>query len=385
MDVYLDHAATTACRKEVAEKMSELMCVHYGNPSSLHKKGFEAEKEATRSRETIAGLLKVDAKEIYFTSGGTESDNMAIFGAAACRRRSGKHVITTMIEHPAVLECMKKLETDGYELTAVRPDSAGIVRPETIRSAMRPDTILVSVMHVNNEVGSVQPLEQIGEVIREVQPNALFHSDCVQSFGKYVLRPKKWGIDLLSISSHKCHGPKGVGALYIREGVNLPPLMYGGGHQRGMRPGTENVPGAVGFAMAASLCYEQLEQKTERLYTLRSRLTDGLQAIGGVHIHGGGQREETAPHIVSVSFQDVSAEVLLHTLEESGIYVSSGSACSSNHPSLSHVLQAMEAPAQTLRSTIRFSFGEGTTAEEIDYTLQCLYNCVPVLRRFVRR
>lgn len=385
MEVYLDHAATTPCYAEVAQKVATLMCDQYGNTSSLHKKGIEAERAVRRAREDVASLLKVDEKEIYFTSGGTESDNTAVFGAAARMGRRGRHIVTTSIEHPAVLESVRKLEAEGFAATYVEPDKDGVVTEQAIQKALRPDTILVSVMHVNNEIGSVQPLAEIGRAVKEYNKEIIYHSDCVQSFGKMLIRPRKWNLDMISVSGHKFHGPKGTGVLYVREGTGILPILSGGGHQRGMRPGTENVPAACGLALAGQMCYEHLDEKRERMYRLKERLAAGLEKIGDVHIQGSIDREKTAPHVLAAAFKNVAAEVLLHTLEENGVYVSSGSACSSNHPSVSHVLHAIQAPPDTLKCTIRFSLGESTTEEEIDYTLECLYNCVPRLRKFVRR
>lgn len=385
MEVYLDHAATTACFPEVARHVADVSCNMYGNTSSLHAKGLEAEHLMEKARKDVAALMKVHPKEIYFTSGGTESDNTAILGAVRRMQRRGRHIITTQMEHPAVSSVMQVLESEGYKVTWLRPGTDGVIRPEQVDKALRPDTILVSIMHVNNEIGTVQPLGEIGEVIHRFDSQILFHSDCVQSFGKLLLRPAKWHVDMVSVSGHKFHGPKGTGVLYIREGAGVSPILYGGGHQRGMRPGTENVPGASGLAMAAKKCCDDMEKVKEQLLALRTYFIDGLKEIGQIHIHGSDQLEEIAPHVLSVAFADVSAEVLLHSLEAEGIYVSSGSACSSNHPSVSTVLQAIDAPVWTQKSTIRFSFCEATTKEEIDYTLKCLYNCVPKLRRFVRR
>ena len=386
MNCYLDNSATTRCFDSVAELTARIMCKDYGNPSSLHQKGVEAEAYVRNAKEVIAKSLKVTPKEIFFTSGGTESDNLALRGAAYANCRRGKHLITTAIEHPAVLRTMQYLQEQGFEVTYLPVDSCGRLRTEDLEKALRPDTILVSVMHVNNEIGSVQPLAQIGELLHRYNPDILFHVDAVQGYGKFRIYPKRIGIDMLSVSAHKIHGPKGVGFLYVGERVKIRPVLFGGGQQRGLRSGTENVPGIAGMAKAAEEIYRNLDEDVERLYALRQRFTEGLARLDGVSVNGS-RGKDCAPHIVSASFEGVRSEVLLHALEEKGIYVSAGSACASNHPDTagSATLRAIGLKKELLSSTVRFSFSVFTTEEEIDYTLQALYELVPVLRRFIRR
>lgn len=383
MEVYLDNSATTRVFPEVAELVTRIMCEDYGNPSSMHMKGVQSEQYIRYAKETFAKLLKVQEKEIFFTSGGTESDNLAILGCAGANLRAGKHLITTHIEHPAVLETMKYLEKQGFDVTYLGVDEHGIVRPEDVKKALRPDTILVSVMHTNNELGSLQPLEEISKVIKEYNPSILFHVDAVQGFGKFRIYPKKLGIDLLAMSSHKIHGPKGVGLLYVNEKVKIHPIAFGGGQQKGMRSGTENVPGIAGMAKAAEMVYAHLEEDNERLYGLKEYFINGLKQLEDVRVNGLTGRD-SAPHVVSVSVRGVRSEVLLHALEDKGIYVSAGSACASNHPQTSETLKAIGLDKDLLNSTIRFSFSTFTTKEEIDYTLQAMYDMIPMLRRYSR-
>ena len=389
MEVYLDNSATTRVFPEVAELMTKIMCEDYGNPSSLHMKGIQAEQYIRYAKEILARILKVNEKELLFTSGGTESDNMALVGCAMANRRRGKHLITTRIEHPAVLQTMHYLESQGFQVTYLSVDSCGQIDLEELARAVTPDTILVSVMHTNNEIGAVQPVAQIADIIKSRNPYTLFHVDAVQGFGKDKIYPKQMGIDLLSVSSHKIHGPKGVGLLYINDRIKIQPIIYGGGQQQNLRSGTENVPGAAGMAKAAELLYKNLEQDREHLYQLKRHFIEGVRQMEGVQVNGLPEGDEygmrTAPHIVSVSFRGVRSEVLLHTLEEKGIYVSAGSACSAHKPQPSATLKAIGVEKPLLESTIRFSFSILTTLEEIDYTLQVLYDKIPVLRKFTRR
>lgn len=383
MEVYLDNSATTACFEEAAQLMHRILCEDYGNPSSLHHKGVEAEAYLRYANETFAKILKVNEKEIFFTSGGTESDNIALVGAAMANHRAGRHLITTRIEHPAVLQPMSYLEGQGFEVTYLSVDRQGKISLEELEQAIRPDTILVSIMHTNNEIGSIQPVAEAGELIRKKNPKTLFHVDAVQGFGKARIYPGKMHIDMLSASGHKIHGPKGVGLLYMREGAKVSPIMYGGGQQRGLRSGTENLPGIAGFAKAAELVYQDLEQDVDRMYALREKLTDGVKNIDDVICNGCPGREG-APHVVSVSFRGVRSEVLLHALEERGIYVSAGSACSAHKPQPSATLRAIGVEKDLLGSTIRFSLSGFTTDEEIAYTCQNLEEIVPKLRRYTR-
>lgn len=389
MEVYLDNSATTSVLPEVAQLMTKVMCEDYGNPSSMHRKGVEAENYIRYAKETLAKLLKVSEKEIIFTSGGTESDNMALIGCAMANMRRGRHLITTRIEHPAVLQTMNYLESQGFQVTYLPVDKCGRIRLEDLQRAIRPDTILVSIMHVNNEIGALQPIAEAGALIKRMNPNILFHVDAVQGFGKFRIYPKKMNIDLLSVSSHKIHGPKGVGFLYVGEKVKILPITYGGGQQKNMRSGTENVPGIAGMAKAAELMYENLENDVNKLYELKEYFIKGVTGIEGIQINGLVPSEAdlrgTAPHVVSVSVAGVRSEVLLHALEDKGIYISAGSACASNKPQTSETLKAIGLQREYWDSTIRFSFSVLTTREEIDYTLQVLFELIPMLRKYTRR
>ena len=384
MEVYLDNSATTRCFPEVAELMKQMMCEDYGNPSSLHRKGVQAENHLRTAKETIARILKVNEKELLFTSGGTESDNLALIGAAHANCRRGKHLITTSIEHPAILQTMKYLEEEGFRVTYLPVDEKGCICLEDLQRAITGETILVSIMYTNNEVGSQQPVAQAGALIKKMNPQILFHVDAVQGFGKARIYPKKMSIDMLSVSGHKIHGPKGVGFLYVDSHVKLKPIVFGGGQQNGMRSGTENVPGIAGIAKAAQIMYEHYDQDIEKLYDLKKCFVEGVKRIDQVIVNGP-ECMDGAPHIVSVSFSGVRSEVLLHSLEDKGIYVSAGSACSAHKPQPSATLMAMGVPKDLLSSTIRFSFSVFTTMEEINYTLEALYDIIPMLRRYTRK
>lgn len=385
MEVYLDNSATTRTFPEVAELMSKIMCEDYGNPSSMHNKGVQAERYVRYGRETLAKILKVNEKEIYFTSGGTESDNLALIGCAMANYRAGKHLITTKIEHPAILQTMHYLEDQGFEVTYLSVDGKGQISLQELQNAMRKDTILVSMMHTNNEIGAVEPIAEAGRLIKSMNPSTLFHVDAVQGFGKYRIYPKRMGIDLLSVSGHKIHGPKGVGFLYIGEKVKIHNIIYGGGQQKNLRSGTENVPGIAGMARAAEMLYNHLEEDAERLYSLKNYFCEGLRKIPDIRINNP-EGMEGAPHIVSLSVKGVRSEVLLHALEDRGIYVSAGSACSSNKPHTagSATLKAIKLPEELLDSTLRFSMSVYTTREELDYTLQVMYDIIPMLRKYTR-
>lgn len=384
MEVYLDNSATTKCYENVREIVGKIMCEDYGNPSSMHRKGVEAEKYIREAKETLAKILKVQEKELFFTSGGTECDNLALIGCARANHRAGKHLITSSIEHPAILNTMQYLEQEeGFRVTYLPVDEDGRISLEALKEALCEETILVSIMYVNNEVGSVQPIAEAVKIVKDYNKNILFHVDAVQGFGKYRIFPKKEGIDLLSVSGHKIHGPKGTGVLYVNEKIKIKPIMFGGEQQKNVRSGTENVPGIAGLALAAKTIYTGLEDKVAKMRQLKAYFIEGISKIEHTKIHGR-YDETSAPHIVSVGFAGIRSEVLLHTLEDKGIYVSSGSACASNHPAISGVLKGIGAGKEYLDSTLRFSFSEFTTKEEIDYTLETLYNCVPVLRKYTR-
>lgn len=383
MEVYLDNSATTKCYDSVGQLVGKVMCEDYGNPSSMHKKGVDAEKYVRESKETLAKLLKVQEKEIFFTSGGTESDNLALIGCARANHRAGKHLITTTIEHPAILNTMRHLEEIGFRVTYLPVDKDGCVRLDALKKALCNETILVSIMYVNNEVGSVQPIEEAVRIVKNYNPRILFHVDAVQGFGKYRIHPKKIGVDLMSISGHKIHGPKGTGVLYINEKVKIKPIVFGGEQQKNIRSGTENVPGIAGIGLAAKEIYTDFDAKIAQMRELKNYFIEGVRRIEKTAIHGCAD-ETSAPHIISVGFAGIRSEVLLHTLEDKGIYVSAGSACASNHPATSGVLRGIGVRPEYLDSTLRFSLSEFTTKEEIDYTLKTLYNCVPMLRKYTR-
>lgn len=383
MEVYLDNSATTKVYPQVAQLVADIMTTDYGNASSMHLIGVKAEKYLKYSKETIAGIMKVKEKEIFFTSGGTESDNWALMGAAYANHRAGKHLITTKIEHPAILQTMEHLKDEGFEITYLSVDKKGQISLDELKKAIRPDTILVSIMFVNNEVGAIQPIDEAGAIIKQANPKTLFHVDAVQGFGKLRLLPKKWQIDMVSVSGHKIHGPKGTGFLYIDEKVKIRPIVFGGGQQNGYRSGTENVPGIAGLGKASELIYKDLIEDSRHLYTLKKVLIEGLEKIEQVKING--PVDETgAPHIVSASIEGIRSEVLLHSLEDRGIYVSAGSACASHKHTVSDTLLAMGLSTDQMDSTIRFSMSVFTTKEEIDYTLKCIYELVPMLRRYTR-
>ena len=384
MEAYLDNSATTRCYEEVRDIVVKTMMENYGNPSSMHLKGVEAEKYVKEAAREIARTLKVQEKEIYFTSGGTESDNWALIGTAMANQRKGKHIITTVFEHAAISAPAAWLEDQGFEVTRVPVDSRGNLSMEELAAAIREDTILVSAMYVNNELGAVLPVEEIGALIKEKNPDTLFHADAIQAYGKYRIFPKKMKIDLLSVSSHKIHGPKGAGFLYIGEKVKIHPLILGGGQQKGMRSGTDNVPGIAGMGEAARIIYEHLEENTSRMRELKEYFRGELEKIDNVEINGP-VAGEGAPHILNASFLGVRSEVLLHALEDQGIYVSAGSACSSHKRTGSPSLGAIGLSPERKESAVRFSFSEFTTKEELDYTLETLKSLLPMLTRYARR
>lgn len=384
MEVYFDNAATTRCDGQAVELMQRILLEDYGNPSSLHKKGMEAEAYIKTACAQLARILKVAEKELIFTSGGTESNNLALIGTALANQRAGKHIITTAIEHASVYNPLIFLEGLGFEVTYLPVDGTGVLALEELENAVRSDTILVSLMHVNNEIGTIEPVAEAARLIHEKNPDTLIHVDAIQSFGKLKIYPRRLGIDMLSVSGHKIHGPKGVGFLYVKDKTKIKPFIHGGGQQKNMRSGTENVAGIAALGAAAEALYHGFDEKIARLYELRSYFCRGLSRLDGVTINGA-EGEKGAPHIVSVSFEGVRAEVLLHALEERGIYVSAGSACSSNHPAISGTLQAIGVRRELLDATIRFSMSVESTREEADYVLAQLEELLPQLRRFRRR
>lgn len=381
MEVYLDNAATTKAANEVVDIVTRVMLEDYGNPSSKHMKGVDAEKYVKNATQIIAKTLKCQEKEIVYTSGGTESNNMAIIGAAMANRRKGNHVIVSSVEHSSVKEPFNFLEQQGYKVTFLPVDSNGSVLLDALKEALDDETILVSTMMVNNEIGTIEPIEQISRIVKSYNEDIVFHVDAIQAYGKLKIIPKKLGIDLLTVSGHKIHGPKGTGFIYIKDKTRLKPIILGGGQQKGMRSGTENVPGIAGLGKAVELIYNSdFDNKQQDMYELRKWFVSELCKIEGVTING--SEENAAWHVVSASFDGIKAEVLLHALEDKGIYVSSGSACSSNRPGFSSTLAAIGLDNKLLDSTIRFSFCFETTKEELEYTISELNNLLPVLRKY---
>ena len=375
--IYLDNAATTKPSKAAADAMLSVV-ENFGNPSSLYRLGLDSEKIINKSKDTIAQILTVESKNIYFTSGGTEANNTAILGEAYGRRKLGNHIITTKIEHPSVLETVKRLEGEGFDVTYLGVDTDGRISLDELQSSLREDTILVSIMHVNNETGVVEPVDKVKEIMRKISPNAVLHCDCVQSFGKLDVKPKLWGADLVSISAHKIHGFKGVGALYMND-TKLRPLITGGEQQKGIRPGTENVGGIAAFGAAAEECICDSEKMKDLRLKFKSML---LEKIDNIKING--SDEYNSGSVLNVSFIGVKAEILLHALEMHEIYVSTGSACSSHKPQPSHVLTAMGLDKNEIGGAVRFSFDENTTEEKLLITANALEKEVNTIRKYVR-
>ena len=385
MEAYFDNSATTIVTDSVKDIVVKTMTEDFGNPSAMHMVGVKAEKYIKEAQENIAKILKVDPKEIFFTSGGTESNNMAIIGTAMANKRKGNKIITTSVEHSSVLATMKYLEEQGFEVIYLPVDRYGVVQMEALEKEMTEDTILVSTMYVNNEVGAIEPVGEIGQYIKKVNPSVVYHVDAIQAFGKLEIKPRRDNIDLLTVSGHKIHGPKGSGFLFINDKTRIKPIIYGGGQQKGMRSGTENVPAIAGLATAVKLIYNNdFESKIVHLYELKDYFIDELEKLPDVQVNSK-KGTDSAPQIVSASFKGVRAEVLLHSLEDKEIYVSSGSACSSNKPGLSNTLVAIGLDKDLLDSTLRFSFCYETTKEELEYTIETLKQLLPMLRKYTRR
>ena len=384
--IYLDNAATTAVDPAIIEAMARCMGETYGNPSSAHHMGIEAERLMERARTNTADALGAKSDTVIFTSGGTEANNLAIRGALSDLIDKGKtgHIITTAIEHPSVGRVFDWLENKGFDVTRLSVNERGIIDLDALKRALRPDTKIVSIMHVNNEIGSIQPLEAIGAIIQNAPKRPLLHVDAVQSFGKYPFAPEKWGVDLASLSAHKIHGPKGVGALYVRKGVRIIPQSLGGGHEGGIRSGTSNVPGIVGLGMAAELA--AANPIAGHAMALKKRFVECIRdTIADFRINGPGI-EEGAAHILNIGFASVKGEVLANMLSQQGVYVSTGSACSQRKkPHASYVLQAIGAPGDYIDGSIRVSFSRYNTMEEIEKSVEILKYCVGKARMFVRR
>ena len=384
MDVYFDNSASTKVSEKAIEIMLKTMRDDYANTSGKHIKGVEAESYVKDAADIIAKTLKVKKGEIIFTSGGTESNNMALIGGAMSRKRYGKHIIISGIEHPAVYRPAEFLTEQGFELSVLPVNSEGQVDLELLKSTIRDDTVLVSVMYVNNEIGAIEPVEEISKIIKAENKDILFHVDAIQAYTKLRINPKSQGIDMLSASGHKFHGPKGVGFLYIDSNVKINPIIFGGGHQRGMRSGTLNTTGIAGMGVAAKEAYENFDERINKISELKYYLMDELEKTEGAILNTG-RGENFAPQVISVSFEDIRAEVLLHALEDRGIYVSSGSACSSNHPGISGTLKAIGVRENLLDATIRISLSEINNKEEADYFIKNLKELLPLLRKFVRK
>lgn len=379
--IYLDNSATTQQLPEVTEQMLEYMNECFGNPSSLHRLGLQAEKGVKTARKQLQDAFPAGGRAV-FTSGGTEADNMALFGAAKAGRRRGRRIVTTKVEHPAVLECCAALEQEGFEVIRVGVDRQCRLDLEALKDAVSEDTILVSVMQVNNEAGTVMPLQEIAEICRS-RSEAVLHCDAVQSFGKI---PLPGGADLISASGHKIHGPKGIGSLWIRDGIRIPALIRGGGQEKDLRSGTENVPAIAGFGLAARIASEHRTVQMKRVAGLRQRLMEGLleeipDTVVNSPAESGTEAGMCCPSILNVSFLGTRGEVILHTLEQSGVYVSTGSACSSNKKGRSHVLEAMGCTDREIEGAIRFSLGVMNTEEEIEEAVEKTAEAVKRFRR----
>lgn len=374
-EVYLDNSATTRPYDEVIDYISEINKNMYGNPSSLHTKGIESEKLIKKARSSIAESLKVDPSEIIFTSGGTESNNLAIRGYLLANKRKGKHIITSKIEHPSVLEVFKFLQDNGYSVDYINVDRNGTLDIEELKEKISDETSLVSILYVNNETGAIQPIEKISQIIKSANKNTVFHVDAVQAYGKIVINPKKLGIDMMSMSSHKIHGPKGTGALYVDKSIKIKPIIFGGGQESLLRSGTENVTGICGFGMASEIIFKDIEQNYRKVDSLKKRAIRELKANFSDCIIN--SEENSLPYILNVAFPYLKAEVLLHHLEERKIYVSTGSACSSRKRIQSHVLKAMGLNTKQIDGAIRISFSSMNNEDDINELINALKEIVP--------
>ena len=377
MEIYFDNSATTKTADCVNKKMLEVLENGWGNPSSLHKIGMQAEKHIKKAAKIIADEIGASADEIYFTSGGTESNNIAILGYAYANKKRGMHVIVSSVEHPAVAECFEKLSKDGFEVDYLSVDENGNISLTELESLLRKDTILVSVMHINNEVGAINPISEIKDIIKKKSPNCVFHSDCVQSFMKEKINVKKWGVDMIALSGHKIHGPKGIGALYVKKGTIISNIVYGGHQQKNLRSGTENVFGAAGMAEAVEYMKSLEKNVSEVKETLYLELKDIDRAVLNGDMAG-------SAYILNMSFPGVRSEILLHSLEAKGIYVSAGSACASNKPSPSNTLTKMGKDAKVIDSAIRFSFSAENTVEQAKIVAEAVKKEVEQIRKYTR-
>ena len=382
--IYFDNAATTRALDEVADKVKYMLLENFGNPSSQNMAGVNAENEVIKARKIIAASINAEPDEIYFTSGGTESDNWAIFGTAKGYIRSGKHMITTAIEHPAVLQPMRELEKNGWDITILGVDEKGYINIDELKTAIREDTVLVSTILINNETGTIQNAEEISKAIKSVNPHTLYHVDAVQAYGKYPINVKKMGIDMLSVSGHKVHGPKGVGFFYMKKGLKVKPIIFGGGHERGQRSGTENTPSIVGLAEAVKIDMAEMDKAVEHVKLVKKTLAEGiLNSIPMTYINGP-SIEEGSPYVLNIGFEGLRSEVLLHSLEEKEIYVSAGSACNSKKKGASTVLSALGIDEKRIEGAIRFSFCRYNTVEEAEQCIEILKEKAAFLRKYMR-
>ncbi len=361
MECYLDNSATTAVTPEVAALAARIMTEQYGNPSSLHRRGFWAERALTEARGQVAAVLRCRPEEIVFTSGGTESNNLALLGAARAARRRGNRIVTTAVEHHSVLAVCRQLESEGFEVTYVSPDAGGVITPESFAAACDEKTVLASCMMVNSETGALHDIPAIAAACRRKNPGILFHADCVQAFGRLEIAPARWGVQLVSVSGHKIHAPKGVGALYVAKGVRLLPPLYGSGQERGLRPGTENLPGICAMGLAAERMNARRAENAAHFTALRQKLITNLSQSPAVCINS---PQAAAPYIINLSVEGIRSEIMIHYLEQFEIYVSSGSACAKGERS--HVLTAMGLPEDRIDSALRVSMTDTTAEEEID-------------------
>jgi len=383
--IYLDNCSTTKPREEVVKMILESMAEDFGNPSSLHRLGMKAEKKIKEAREYIAKYLNVNNNEIYFTSGGTESNNIAIQSAVNKQQKRGKHIITTKIEHPSVLNIMKYYEQQGFEVSYLSVNEYGSISLEELKKNIKDTTILVSIMHVNNEIGTIQPILKIGKIIKKANPNTIFHVDGVQGFGKVHISLKSSCIDSYSFSGHKIHGPKGIGGLYIDKKNNLLPIVFGGNQEKGLRSGTENLTGIIGFGEAVRIMIDQFNSESEHVYKLKRYFMDKIkERIKDIKFNSLID-ERFSPYIINISFSYVRGEVLLHYLEDKDIYVSTSSACSSKGTEKSHVLKSISLKDDEIEGAIRFCFSYENTIEDMEYTIEILEKSIDEIRQITMR
>ncbi len=375
MEIYLDNSATTKVCREAADAMMKMLTENYGNPSSLHRKGVEASKALENARQNIADALSCSKEEIYFTPSGTAANNTAIFGAINANRRNGNRIVTTAIEHPSVNECMKRLEEQGFEIIRLRTDSNGAFSPQELLNAINNKTILISIMAVNNEIGTINPIHMIKTAVRRANSPALIHVDAVQGFGKIPLNPNKSGIDLLSVSSHKIHGPKGAGALFIKKGTRIQPYIVGGGQEKGIISGTEAMPAIIGFGEAVK-ALPNISAELSHIKEIRDYFVREVTKIGGVHINS---PSDALPYIINLSVLGVPSQTIVNSLSEYGIYVSAGSACKKGHRS--EVLTAIGLDGKRIDSAIRISLSRFTTKQDMDEVTEAINKIVMRIRR----